>query len=415
MSLTSNRLVIPGLFLLAVVLRLVVVSVLLPDIKPEINPDGYRALASNLLAGKGFVRDVPESGTSPCLMRTPGYPLFLSGLMVIGGDSLPLFLYAQCVAGALICVLVYLIGLHLLGLKGGILAGLLCAIDPNSVIRCADLRPDTLFTLVFSIGVLLVVWREQSVSAWFLAGLLWGYAVLIRPIAIFWWFPAVVFIFLYHLPRRLIPVFAVAFLLMVTPWFVRNHHITGHWFMSTISTSNLLHYRAGGVIAFQKGIPLEAARTESYARYGDLDYYDGQEAFDRKMDLYPKEATKILLGSPGVTLRLTIEGFLRILVGHGADGLHYALKDPRPLGVWWPKVYTLLLCASVILSLLGGYRLGWRAWWPVVIVLYFVLLASAPEGGSRFRLPAMPGLAVLVAAGWSGVMEWIRRKPGSLE
>lgn len=152
-------------FVVALAARLLALAVWLPHMKPGVDLDSYRSLAQHLAAGKGFVAVSDAGRELPNVSRTPLYPLFLAGLIRIGGDRLGWFLAVQCVLGALTCLLAVVLGSRWLSRAGAVVSGLLVAIDPNSVMRCVDLRTETLFTLLLVAGLCLLVRPDRGGGA----------------------------------------------------------------------------------------------------------------------------------------------------------------------------------------------------------------------------------------------------------
>jgi 4-amino-4-deoxy-L-arabinose transferase-like glycosyltransferase len=76
-----------------------------------------------------------------------------------------------------------------------------------------------------------------------------------------------------------------------------------------------------------------------------------------------------------------------------------------------------VLVLVYLLALLGIFSL-WRQpqnrlilWWALLTIGYFVLI-SVPFGNTRYRYPAMPGYAVLAAAGIVSLWDRFRRSKG---
>lgn len=383
-----------GVFVLALVLRWGTTAWLLPQFKPDLNLDQYRSLARTLASGDGFICGGEASGT-PYIRRTPGYSCYLAGLILLFGDRLDIFLYSQGILGALSAALSIPLARRWLILKPSVLVGLLMALDPQSILRCADLRSDTLFTLLFLCGLLHLVWREDRASAWLSCGAWWGAATLCRPISMFLWGPALLYALLRRVGWRPPILFVVGFTAFTLPWMGRNAYHTGHWFLGMIGEENLLAYRAAGVLAHQSGRDFDEVRDEIYTRHGSFACFQGREDFEKKRALYRTEARRILLGSPGLAFRQFLEGVARILVGPGLNAFDSSLKNPRPFGGIWPMIYVGVMGVVCLFAAIGSHVLRWRGYWPVVLVLYFTLLAAGPEGSSRFRLPITPLLFVL--------------------
>ena len=122
-----------AVFLIALAIRLIALAHVLPTLRPDVDLDSYHSLARSLAGGKGFVAVATSGHELPNVARTPVYPLFLAGLICVGGDRLGLFLVVQCALGALTCVLTFLIATRWLRPWLSTLAGFLVAVDPNSI------------------------------------------------------------------------------------------------------------------------------------------------------------------------------------------------------------------------------------------------------------------------------------------
>jgi hypothetical protein len=68
-------------FVVALLVRLSVVMLMLPQLRPDQNPDYYRELGRNVALGKGFVATAPDGRELPDINRPPAYPVFLAGWM----------------------------------------------------------------------------------------------------------------------------------------------------------------------------------------------------------------------------------------------------------------------------------------------------------------------------------------------
>jgi 4-amino-4-deoxy-L-arabinose transferase-like glycosyltransferase len=60
--------------------------------------------------------------------RPPVYPLFLAAVYSISFQSLLLVRIVQCFLGSLICLLIFLIGEKVYGIKTRLIGGLICAV-----------------------------------------------------------------------------------------------------------------------------------------------------------------------------------------------------------------------------------------------------------------------------------------------
>gem|GEM_PF-966866 len=236
---------------------------------------GYHRLALNLLAGHGFSL-YPNPPFTPDCFRTPAFPMLLAFLYKAFGPS-PLWgILVNDLLAAAIALLVYLM-LKDRWPRGALLAGLLYAFNPLSLVYCQELMTETLFTFSLVLGLLLLFWpagefswarrtgtgrppilrveEEQSFS-WLFAlggGICLGLAALTRPVGLY--LPVLILPFA---PRRwhiAIGGFAAA----VLPWFLRNWIVYGMPFFSTVEWVNMAYYNGAAVVSAQRGITLRQA------------------------------------------------------------------------------------------------------------------------------------------------------------
>lgn len=385
-------------FLVALALRLVSLAYFLPKLNPDADPDSYRSLARNLAAGKGFVARGPGQRIVPNVGRTPVYPAFLAAWIKLGGDRLGLFLAAQCVLGALTAVLTMWLAARWLSRGAAVVAGLLLAADPNSVVRCSDLRTETLFTLLLLAGACLLAWRSHQRWVWFGAGVFWSVAALCRPIAVWLWVVALVLALGWRARWTFFALFLAGFLPLLGLWAARNAALTGRWFVATNATDNLLLSWASGVEADKRGVPVEVVQQELIEKVGLVEFFDERAAFRRRIDESVRVSREILLSAPLLVVKQAALGWAKLLLGPGRRGLQNLMREATPLPGWWAPLYSLALAVGVVLSALGVSRLKQSALLPGLLLLYFVALAGGPVSYSRYRVPVTPVLAVLAVA-----------------
>jgi len=154
-------------------------------------------------------------------------------------------------------------------------------------------------------------------------------------------------------------------------------------------------YRAAGIEAAQKGETLEEAQQEFRAQYGDIQFVEDRERFEQSLRDYQWIASRELFSAPLLLAKQTVAGCGKLLLGPGTRALDTSLNQAEPSAKWWPSIYSAALLVVLLLSLVGVKRLGVEALVPLLLVVYFVCLASGPESNSRFRVPITPLLAVL--------------------
>jgi len=439
------------IFAVSLSIRLALVCVVSPHPQRIFTPDsgGYERLAVNLLAGHGFSTST-EAPFLPNSARTPIYPTFLALIYAVAGPCPLAAIAVQVVLSALTCVLTYRLGEQLWGDRGGRIAGLLSAVSLGSIVYANYLLTETLFTfaLIAACERLVAYWHHRSKRDLALVGLALGLAILCRPIAAYLPLVMIALVMAMHWPSvrqalRSALMVAVATVLLVGPWVLRNWATYGVPMLSSITNYNLLFYNAVSLEANLRGIGQDAMRQEMQrdvevmlARPGLADASDAQKA-----QVYGRLAWDIIKRHPLryalVHLKCDLNVFLpnvteflqQLGLTKGGKGTLSVLNQQ---GLWaainhyfGDRIYLLLVVLPFIFVLgltYGGGLMGiailvhQRAWFSLGLLLpiiaYFALLPGAPAH-PRFRVPIMPHICLLAAVGltsaWRGCCK--RQKP----
>ncbi len=448
---------------------------IVPTIKGD---DGYYELTENLVAGRGFVNDpAPLPPVTPNPLRPPLWPLMAALCKWIGGN----WLIALCLLlmGSSIPLLgMRLVPLltHHIGLRGEadvrrltIWVGFLLACEPYSILLSTIMYTETSFTFLFLIGLyflfsylLNATWRRIVWAAVFL-----GLACLIKPTIQYAWFLIPAFIvgremlMLYtkgerwqRVGRRTIAhagVFAVLFLLILTPWLIRNQKEFGVIGMSAQPAYNLYIYLVPTVRAF-------AQHTDFKTEY---DAFIIKTGFDENMITlatskhYSAEALAILRHYPGALLKnavvstvtfFTHDGMLTVLQYAGVY-LPKVIQKPvlallfsqplallsllmhvafSPLGiVMVMRLFWYGVTLGLVLGFISVYRSSadWKKalsssqGFAFLMMLYFVLTTMINGLGvnARFRVPLLTILFTFSCFGLYRLYQWgilyLRRSP----
>ncbi len=410
---------------------------------------GYLELAEGLRGGCGFARLVDGTCKSPELERTPGYPLFLASM-----PSLRWAIACQAIIGGLLSFLIGIFAWRQWGPRAGVLAGLLLGVDIPSILCSSWFLSETLFTALVTPAVMVQLWvmsrgrlDSKAIEGGALAGALIGCAAMVRPIAL-------VLLILIPAPflllrdakvtRRLgsgvltlvIPV------VMVFAWSLRNYQERGKWTFSTMSTFNLFAEQAAGVTAFESGrnwfdVYSSMVRSLNVAPRGMELADDWRNEVPLPVLREIKESSWALVrGHPWVVAWIMVKGLLWESLTPEATGLSHFFGNQRvakdlhtvgadqssaafrrkvraifqsPMIAALAGVQMLLMIfiwIGVILALGRAWRGGRREAELILIPLAFVLFmlgAAAGLGGTaRYRVPAMPILAMLGGVGWAG-------------
>ncbi|MBN2464229.1 glycosyltransferase family 39 protein [candidate division WOR-3 bacterium] len=425
------------------------------------HPDStsYHSLALNMLRHGVFSR---SSGPPFAyeVFRTPGYPLLLAtAYSLFGVSALPvIFIQAAIATGTV--ALTWLLGRRLFSPRVGKWAAIILSLDVASVCLGQMLLSETTFTLLMLAAVWLLVRSLSPVRGWagfFLSGLALACAVYVRPVAYYLVLLGAVGVALYFALKdrgaaetrpRWRPALsrASAFLLapvvLVGGWQLKNLQKTGNARFSHLEGQNMYFYRAAGAISMRDHKPLfqvhrelglETGRTDfsgwvaqhpefagrSDAAWGEEWLHEGVAVIFRNPGWYALvqlRGTAALLLEPGTYFLAFLAGFesgergrelidrVDVSLGSAVAVLGAVWSEHRFLFLssLWGIAFLVLLYVGVVRWLARTSRHGWT---PGVVVLvtvlvYLVLTSAGPEATSRFRVPMMPFLALLSAAGW---------------
>jgi len=175
--LPSYRTALIGLFLFAALVRVIFVATLQP---------GFYFWDS-VKYDRAAVHLINDGSFGPDYDRSPAYPLFLAAIYVTLGKSILTVRLVESLLGALIAVLIAMIGKKTLGLASGLAAGLIWALYPLAVFLAGLVYPETLITVLLAgaVALLLSALGERSPGRpvlMLMAGLLLMLATMAKPV-----------------------------------------------------------------------------------------------------------------------------------------------------------------------------------------------------------------------------------------
>ncbi|HEY0604215.1 MAG TPA: glycosyltransferase family 39 protein [Herpetosiphonaceae bacterium] len=454
-----------GLIVLAaIVLRLLVFAYIAHEPRKfyTYDSDGYDRRAMNLLRYGVFASE-KEPPLTPDLDRTPVYPVMIAGVFAVAGHTPGAVILLHILLAGVTALLTFMLAREL-GLPSsvGVLAALIFAVDPLSIMTTNYLLTETLFTtlLVGSVWAVVRFWNSGLWRWLLLSAVLVALTSLTRPISQF-------------LPIAMLPlfvlaarkgqrrlwlaagaVFAVLSLALTYTWAVRNYNATGLFTLSTISDTNLIYYRARAVLAEAEGTSQDQAWDKLEARINQIAAERGLSTAET-IDLQREEALAIFTRYPGLTVKMLAKGVGRLLFDPGytitcaqLDRQSTAfdcfpgrssMNEPglvdKALGrlgqmslvQQFTLFFSTILLGVVYLSAaLGTLRLFRERRWLILgllflLIAYFVGLSAGGEANSRFRIPVVPFLAILAGTGltslraWSARPSWRWRQPRSTQ
>ncbi len=412
--------------------------------------DGYVIRATNLLQYGAFSGDT-EPPLAPDLKRTPIYPLLLAGVLGLS-RQITAIIVLQILLGSLTVLFAYLMARELrFSARAGLLAALLLAVEPVSVLLTNQLLSETLFTMALTAGIWLLVcyWRREKLGWLVASAIVLALTALTKPIAMFLPLALLPLFALARSKERLRAVFTAGLIFVVISgvltfsWAYRNHRVGGVFTLSTIADTNLYYYRAQAVLAQAENLNADTARTRLV---DEIESAAGQRSLTEgeRLALQRRVALEILSKHPGLTVSTMVKGSARLLFDPGYTLVCTLLDLETTSFECFPGTATMLE-ANVLqkaldkvfdmtfvqqLTLLGsmvllgvlylGAALGmvflalernWTALGLLLVVsLYFLILSAGAESTYRFRAPIIPFFAVLAGAGYDSLLTRVQAR-----
>jgi hypothetical protein len=360
----------------------------------------YLAPAKMLLAGHGFASrpGLPET------LRTPGYPLLLAAF---GTRVLPMIVLQHLLNVAL-AVTIYLFAVRRLGSRFiAVAAALLFALDPPTIHYANKLLTETMFTVVLFI---VFVMGGRHARAPVLHGLLTGFLVLIRPVAILYFVVMAILFAIRRVPRRTIALFVAAALALPLGWALRNRVVSGNFTVSTIGANNLLLHRAAGAMAildegdFDKDLVTEQRDLLEEAH----DIIERQEHVATAEDLpeavrapyYSALARRVILQHPIAFALLTLRGLVVNVFDSDWDAIMIVSRLESRTIELAVDAFVAIVFALAAFGIVALWRRD-RALALLIAgtVVYFLLISAGAEAEARFRVPVVPQIVIAAACG----------------
>ena len=385
-------------FVLGLLARLAGQVVLGAYVRPQVFE--YEEVASNLLAGRGYLYQAPDGGDYFASQSSPLYIVLTAGVYLLTNHSQWAMLLLQALMGGATAALAAWLGGRAFSRRAGFAAGVLVAVDPGLVVYGAQLHSLTLDALANVAVVCASVALPRRAGAGRLAGLgtLFGVAALTRATALL-----LVPAHLVWLQRcrviRVPSVPAVALLVVVllvyAPWPVRNSVLLGQLTLGSSETSEWL-WRGnnpqanGGSLTSSGQRMLDVAPAPFRAEIEAAD-----EA--QRISLYRDAALQFVRDQPVRAVQLYLTKLQAFWWGSDATGLLYPQLWLVAYRLWYVAV---LLCAAC-----GVWR-GLRETDQrptVVLIVISAAIVSATQAmfyvEGRHRLAIEPLVLIMSGAG----------------
>jgi 4-amino-4-deoxy-L-arabinose transferase-like glycosyltransferase len=368
------------------------------------DPDGYRALAANLLAHGVF-----GHGEVPTAYRPPLYPLVVAGCLTIPVDARLMIAVCHLGLGVLTVVLTaWLARRWGLG-RGAWLAGMLVACDPILLNQSALVMTETLAACLATLALALLTVggvneRPSGRAAWLAtAGGCLGAAALCRPTFLAW--AALLTLALawtrqdWSARLRAMAPFLAAMLAVLSPWAVRNQLTFGKPIVTTThgGYTLLLGNNADYYNHLRQARSGEVWRADALDRSLRDARVDDEFANDRREY---ELAWRTIREQPGM---FAYASLLRVARFWGV--LPQRTLEPEPMAVRWLRYatagwYGLLFALAALAIGTRALRLMALPWlWGTCLAISFTAVHAIYWSDMRMRAPLMPLVCLAAAAG----------------
>lgn len=361
----------------------------------------YHLLGAGLADGEGYVRAfdrVISDVRVPTAEFPPLFPGLLAVLHLAGVDTVRGQEVALALLGTATVVLIGLVGRHLGGDRVGVLAAAIAAAYPMLVLPDVTLQAEGLYALFVAASLLVALRARRSsrLAPWAACGALAGLAALTRS-------EGVLLVPLVLAPAarawRPLLVAAIACVLVLAPWFLRN--------LGTFEDPVLLSNNSGTLLAGANCPSSWHGDRVGLWTYGCVEAVplDGRDEAERTRR-FTDAGIDHVLEHPA---RLPAVAAVRVLRTFGAWAPGQQVREEteregrhRGLLLAGYACWVVLAVAAVAgarVARRSGLRIG-----PVLgTVAVAVATAALTYGNQRFRMSAEPAVVVLAALGLSSV------------
>ncbi|MCX8053606.1 MAG: glycosyltransferase family 39 protein [Armatimonadetes bacterium] len=354
----------------------------------------YHFIAVSLIEGKGYsaFRDFNATACGPTAYRAPALPAVMAALYVVFGPNLQVARIFQAIIGTLLVVLAYLICTELgYPSRAGLLAALVVSVYPYYIYCVGALYPITITAVLVATAVLLLLKgrnrtdvKLESAAGFSLgaAALAFGHVVASMPFVAFW-------IARLKLKNKGLgtTAFLVAFILVVTPWIVRNKIMLGRPVLSTAFAYNLCfgnHPQA----------KWDSGSRISKLVYPELEKHTASMREGEAADLYMKIGIRQIRERPVRFLVLSLgkaANFWRLYPNPAAKSVGLTQKMVGAL------TYGPAFLLGIVWFLLDRRRMALN-WLMLLFPISWMAVAAVTVSVDRYRLPADIYLIVLASA-----------------
>ncbi len=380
----------------------------------------YDKAARSIVAGEGFGKGYTFSEVEEFQSEyglPPAYPVFLAALYYSFGQNFFIVRVIQSILGALICLLIFLIGRDIFNKKTAFLATLASAVYPMFIFASGLLYVETLFTFftLLTVWFLLRFFNDRKIWQLGLVGLFLGLATLSRPI-LFALYPFLgLWLFMTFDKRLGLKICSIAIMYLVTaltlmPWTVRNYMVFGRitpvsaafgWYLSNV----------------EKRVETGLANPDEIVSNTSQNH---GASIDAKQTIVSEEV-KDEESSGGLlnkVYRIVMDDPKQFFSHYFGEFIHFwalypdRVETENKLTTWAAKSLGILTFGPILLFFIFGAYYSFSNWQKSSL-LFFTILSFA-MGSSffltrvRYRIPIEPYMIIFAAYGFLRLLEKLR-------
>jgi 4-amino-4-deoxy-L-arabinose transferase-like glycosyltransferase len=422
------------ILLIAFLIRFVyfiAIAILNPDGFYMYDSYGYWQIAFNVKE-YGIFSQSYDLPIEPDYYRTPLYPLFILLAESIQIETYPIIIL-QIILGVATCYYTYKLAKLITKNKFiASIAALFIAVDVPSIVMNNIVMTETLFSflLILSVYTFVSYLKNNSIKLLALTALFCGLTILCRPIAFFIPLFFSAFLLYFFRKEKLKSISKIGILLLISvltisPWLIRNKNTFNHYFMSVIREHDMQNYQAAAIYGElnNKSLP----ESQSILRWKTFKAFEGDA--NKQPYEYARfiedDAMQIAFANPGILLKhhaiqfvhfflKPCRAYIDIQLGHWGRGYNTIPKDypifkylfehnsKLTISIVFFQLFVLLI---MYLSLVFGFiyfkqEKNMLYFFVIgLLVFCFANLTLPYVTESRFRMPVVPYLAIISAAG----------------
>jgi 4-amino-4-deoxy-L-arabinose transferase-like glycosyltransferase len=402
---TMQKLELKHLLLFLLAARVAQIALILSFSKSVPDEEFYDDIARNMLAGHGYVI---HPGDAPSLYRPPLYPIFLTGMFGVFGDSYSPVLAVQLLFDLLTAVVVYRMARDVLGHTTACAAIFLYALYPFFSYYTVRLLTESAFTMLLMAGL---YWFHKGLqcksrSFFIAAGVSLGLGILCR-FSLFYVTPLLILVAVVtHRKERAVWVNSLvcgfSILLIIAPWTYRNYIVTGR--VVLLGTGSGYNLWLGNHVPTDGRDNDELQGRDLAVLKEDIGKIIGPER-----EVFSLDSDKRFSGAAIHDFKANPCG-TAIVVAKKGFRFWFDVFTPDNR-----KVMIVLVPIQLILLVLAGIGCcrslrNLAAVWPLLLVIpYFNAIHAVTVSTFRYCIPVMP-LVMIFAA--HAIVEWRLRIAG---